>query len=66
MFLVPRTLKVGAAGLLVLLVLVFLIHAERRQFRGDLVVYAAAVRFVGAHGSVPISWLRRHASSVPP
>ncbi len=64
MFLVPRTLKIGAAGLIVVFALVFLVHAARLQFRGDLLVYAAAVVFVAVHGSVPISWLRPRASSV--
>jgi len=63
LFLVPRTLRLGAAGLLVMLGLVFLIHAARLQFRGDLLVYAAAVLFVAVHGSVPVSWLRRRVSS---
>jgi uncharacterized membrane protein YphA (DoxX/SURF4 family) len=58
MFLAPQTLRIGAVGLLVILALVFLIHASRLQFRGDLVVYAAAVLFVAVHGAVPLSWLR--------
>jgi predicted secreted protein len=58
LFLVPWTLRVGAVGLLVILALVFLIHAVRVEFRGDLLVYAAAVLFVAVHGAVPVSWLR--------
>jgi len=61
LFLVPRTLRIGALGLLAILAIVFLIHATRLQFRGDLLVYGAAVLFVSVHGSVPVSWLRpRH------
>jgi len=60
-FLVPRTLRVGAVGLLVILALVFLVHAARLQFRADLLVYAAAVLFVAVHGTVPAAWLRSHA-----
>jgi len=63
LFLVPRTLKIGAASLLVILALVFLVHAARLQFRVDLLVYAAAVLFVAVHGSVPASWLRPRGRS---
>jgi uncharacterized membrane protein YphA (DoxX/SURF4 family) len=58
LFLFPRTLKVGAAGLLLILAVVFLLHAARSQFRGDLLVYAVVVYFVAVHGSVPMSWLK--------
>jgi hypothetical protein len=61
LFLIPRTLRVGAAGLLMLFALVFLIHALRLQLRGDILVYAAVVFFVAVHGSVPMAWLRPRA-----
>jgi len=66
LFLIPRTLRIGALGLLAIFTVVFLIHASRLQFRGDLLVYAAVVSFVAVHGSVPMSWLRpRDGSFVP-
>jgi predicted secreted protein len=58
LFLIPRTLRIGALGLLFTFAVVFFVHASRLQFRGDLLVYAAVVSFVAVHGSVPMSWLR--------
>ncbi len=58
LFLFPRTLRIGAAGLLFTFAGVFLLHALRHQFRGDLLVYAVVVLFVAVHGPVPMSWLR--------
>ena len=58
LFLVPRTMKIGATGLLLIFALVFLVHAALLQFRGDLLVYAAVVCFVAVHGTVPMSWAR--------
>lgn len=61
LFLIPRTLKLGAAGLLLTFALAFFAHAARGEFRGDLVLYAAVVSFVAVHGPVPLSWLRSNA-----
>jgi len=58
LFLVPRTMKIGATGLLLIFAVVFLVHAALFQFRGDLLVYAAVVCFVAVHGTVPLSWVR--------
>jgi hypothetical protein len=58
LFLFPRTLKIGAIGLLSTLAIAFLLHAARLEFRGDLLVYAAVVVFIAMHGPVPMSWLR--------
>ena len=58
LFLVPRTMKIGATGLLLIFAVVFLVHAALFQFRGDLLVYAAVVCFVAVHGTVPVSWVR--------
>lgn len=49
LFLVPRTLRLGAAGLLATIGIAFVLHAMLGQFRGDLLVYAAAVLFVAVH-----------------
>jgi hypothetical protein len=61
LFVIPRTLRIGAFGLLVTFAVVFVIHALRLQFRGDLLVYGAVVWFVAVHGSVPMLWLRPRA-----
>ena len=57
LFLIPRTLRIGAFGLLMVFAVVFLIHALQLQLRGDVLVYAAVVLFVAVHGSVPMAWL---------
>jgi uncharacterized membrane protein YphA (DoxX/SURF4 family) len=49
-FLVPRTLRLGAALLLLTLVGAILVHAGRGEWRPDLLVYAAGVVLVTAHG----------------
>ena len=61
LFLIPRTLRIGAIGLLLVFTVVLLIHALQLEFRGDIVIYAAAVSFVAVHGSVPTFWLRPRA-----
>ena len=54
LFLWPRTMRAGAAGLLGTFAVAFLLHAHQGQFRAELLVFAAAVAFVAAHG--PITW----------
>ena len=49
-FLVPRTMRIGAGVLLVVLALAFVVHATRGEWRPDLLVYAAGVFLVGVHG----------------
>jgi hypothetical protein len=58
-FLVPRTLRLGAALLLLTLVGAILVHAGQGEWRPDLLVYAAGVGLVTAHGSA-----YRHIPSV--
>ena len=58
-FLVPRTLRFGAALLLLTLVGAMLVHAGRGEWRPDLLVYAAGVVLVTVHGSA-----YRHVPSV--
>jgi hypothetical protein len=48
-FLVPRTLQVGAALLLVTIILAVVLHAVRGELRADLLVYAAGVLLVAVH-----------------
>ena len=50
-FLVPRTLRLGAALLLVTIVAAAAVHAARGEWRPDLMVYAAGVLLVWVHGS---------------
>ena len=61
LFLIPRTLRGGAAGLLFTIAVAFLLHAFRHQVRWDLLVYAAAVIFVWVHG--PVTWKQLRAAS---
>jgi uncharacterized membrane protein YphA (DoxX/SURF4 family) len=51
LFLLPRTLRLGAVGLIASCGVAFLAHAAMSQWRGDLLVYIAAVLFVALHGS---------------
>ncbi len=51
LFLIPRTLRVGAIALLIVLVGGFATHLTRGEFEVQLLVYAAAVWFVMAHGA---------------
>jgi hypothetical protein len=52
LFLWPRTMRPGAIGLLISIGVAFLVHALIGQFRGDLVIFAAAVVFVSVRGSL--------------
>jgi uncharacterized membrane protein YphA (DoxX/SURF4 family) len=63
LFLIPRTIRVGAVGLILTFAIAFIAHAFMHQFRGDLIFYAAVVFFTAVHGSVPISWLRPASDS---
>jgi hypothetical protein len=59
LFLVPPTLRVGAAGLLFAIAIAWFAHLHD-QFRWDLLIYAAAVLFVAVHGPLTAAqW--RHA-----
>lgn len=51
LFLVPRTLRVGAVLLVAIIVVAFIVHSVQGEWRPDLAVYAAGVWFVFAHGS---------------
>jgi predicted secreted protein len=50
LFLVPRTLRAGAAGLLLTIAIAWLAHAHGQLVRWDLAIDAAAVLFVAVHG----------------
>ena len=51
LFLIPRTLRFGAIALLIVLVGGFAVHLTRGELEMQLLVYAAAVWFVLAHGA---------------
>ena len=64
LLLIPRTLKVGGAALLIVLVPGFILHLTRGEWNWQLLIYAAGVWFIMAHGA---SWGRhpgREASAV--
>ena len=53
LFLIPRTMRAGAGLLLVIFAAAFGLHALRGDVALNLLVYAAGVLFVRAHGTVP-------------
>jgi hypothetical protein len=50
LFLLPRTVRAGALGLAIVLLLATVVHASRGEFPAALIVYAAGVAYVGIHG----------------
>lgn len=58
-FLIPWTLRLGAALLLLTLVGAVLVHAGRGEWRPDLLVYASGVILVAVHGATYRVPLRR-------
>jgi len=50
LFLIPRTVRLGALLLLSVLAAAFLIHLHRGEWPGGLLIYAAGVAFVAVHG----------------
>ena len=55
-FLIPRTMRTGAAALIAIFLLAFAIHASQGGLHLDLLVYTAAVLFVRVHGVQGYSW----------
>src|SRR5206468_5477374 len=51
LFLLPRTLRLGAAGLVLGGAVALVVHLSMGQWREDLVLYIVAVLFVAAHGA---------------
>jgi hypothetical protein len=49
-FMLPRAQRLGAAGLLITMLVVFVIHAAHHQYQWELFLYSAAVLFVAVHG----------------
>ena len=57
-FVIPRTSRIGAVGLLATIGLAFVVHTALGQFRGDLVAYGVAILFVMVHGPLTDSQWR--------
>ena len=60
LFIIPRTMKFGAIGLLLTIVVAFVVHLSLGQFRGDLLLYGVAVLFILIHG--PLTREQLHAA----
>ena len=58
LFLVPKTMRFGAIGLLATFAVAFTAHAVAGEFATILLLYAAATVFVLVHGTVPLKWVR--------
>jgi len=56
LFLIPRTMRWGAAGLIAVFSIAFLLHAIDGHPNPALLVYAAAALFVRAHGVQGYRW----------
>lgn len=63
LFLVPGTLRVGGAGLLLVFAVAAAFHVLRGEFPGPLLIYAAGTVFVMAHGS---AWGRARGAADAP
>ena len=60
LFLFPRTMRLGAAGLGAAIAVALLVHLGRNELRFDLAIDAVAVSFVAIHGTLSrAQW--RHA-----
>lgn len=58
LFLIPRTFRAGAIGLIATIGVAFVAHLALAQFRGDLLLYGAVVSFALVHGPLTrAQWL---------
>jgi uncharacterized membrane protein YphA (DoxX/SURF4 family) len=57
LFLIPRMMRFGGICLLIVFALALAIHAAKGEFASQLLLYAAAVGFIVAHGPVSVSLL---------
>lgn len=58
LFLIPRTMRLGAIGLLATIFIAFGVHVVLHEFRGDLLLYGAAVLFICVHGPLSAEQFR--------
>ena len=65
LFLLPTWMRIGAIGLLSTIVVAFAVHGVLHEFRGDLLLYAAAVSFISIHGPLTREQIRVSMSSRP-
>src|ERR1041385_5371022 len=63
LFLIPRTMRLGAIGLLTTIFVAFAVHTVLHEFRGDLLLYGAAVLFILNHGPLTSEQFRAAISS---
>ena len=63
LFLVPRLMRAGAIGLLLTISAAFAVHTSLHEFRGDLLLYGAAVLFIWTHGPLTREQFRVTVSS---
>ena len=52
LFVIPRSMRLGAVGLLATIAIAFTVHAALHEFRADLLLYGAVVLFILIHGSL--------------
>lgn len=50
LFIIPRTFRIGALGLLITIGIAFAFHTMLGEIRGDLLLYAVVVFFALTHG----------------
>ena len=62
LFLIPRTLRLGAIALLITIGVAFGVHSALGAFRGDLLLYGVVVAFVLVHGPLTRAQWRALAS----
>jgi len=60
LLLIPRTLRIGGVALLVVLIPGFVVHLTRGEWEPQMLIYAAGVWFVMAHGA---EWGRKVQSA---
>ncbi len=65
LFLVPKLMRLVAIALVLTIGLAFVVHTILGEYRGDLLVYAAGVTFVGIHGPLTRDQWRAAFSSRP-
>lgn len=65
LFLVPRTMRIGAVGLLATTGIAFVVHSLTGGFPTIYLLYAAATAFVLVHGPVPWGVLLGRSGSLP-
>ena len=63
LFLVRRLMRFAAIGLLITIGVAFAVHTALHEFRGDLLLYAAAVAFIRIHGPLTQEQFRAIMSS---